>query len=299
MDFRPVEAKFRRAALLLQVVLCVLLFGYVVVCVKEIASSSSDPPVETTTFQWKKDLGAWAVCGGSRYHSKMSGVGTGVAESAMEIHTYNESNAALAGAKLSPPQLMALDGWKNCSIVDLSDADVKVPLYLRLCADTGPEAYFYLKVEGQWIYITHFGAPGALKWYSLSRMVHGWNLGYSTIQNNSFWTHTVDGPWTHNINRTYLCASGMSHFGPARGHASVLQLSIVNAFVVAHHKQGIIPQLINLFSSTGGYITFLSIVFTSFFVKKYPDSAVIKTYDARTFVFEKFLSSAPEEKETE
>lgn len=60
--------------------------------------------------------------------------------------------------------------------------------------------------------------------------------------------------------------------------------------VVVYHKQGIMPQLFKLISSTGGYISCLTLMFLSCFVRKYPKSAVVQIYEARTLVLERIWS---------
>ena len=101
MDFRQVEKKFRLAALLIQVVLCSFLLCFLGFSFKQILDSSADPPVETTTVQWRKGLGLWALCGLSS--GSLFGVGTA---SESEVWGYHDREKALAGAQLSEPEIM-------------------------------------------------------------------------------------------------------------------------------------------------------------------------------------------------
>lgn len=101
MDFRQVEKKFRLAALLIQVVLCSFLLCFLGFSFKQILDSTADPPVETTTVQWRKGLGFWALC--SQSSGSLFGVGTA---SESEVWGYHDREKALAGAQLSEPEIM-------------------------------------------------------------------------------------------------------------------------------------------------------------------------------------------------
>lgn len=287
MNFRRVEIKFQRAALLMQALLFSFMLCYVVFSIRQIVDASSDPPVETTAVQWTKDLGVWAVCSGTP--ADMAGVGTGVIASPLDIFYHrDEKQGALSGVEVSPPEMMHIaKEERNCSKMNLSRVDVNVPVHALLCADVGRDAFFFMQIRDHWEYVCHFNAAGETKWFGISKLVDGWDYGFSTVEDSIFATSDVDGPWGFDL--TNLCAD-MTYFSSQSGKVSSLLLSVVNPVVLAHHKQGMIPQLFKLFGSIGGYMTFLGMVFTFFFVKKYPDSAVFQIYEARTLVFAKIWS---------
>ncbi|CAE7765767.1 unnamed protein product [Symbiodinium sp. CCMP2592] len=47
-------------------------------------------------------------------------------------------------------------------------------------------------------------------------------------------------------------------------------------------QQGVAPQLFALLSTVGGYISLTSLIFTTIFVKKYPNSAIAILFQKRT-----------------
>lgn len=264
----------------------------------QIINSAVDPPVQATTMTWKKDLGLWAFC--APHPHRLYGVGTGQGDT---IWGFHERETALVGAKITGPELKAIDylfrdgNERYCAEVDLTEVELQgpFPFHFTLCSDSSYTEYL-LKVEGRWEVITEMN-PQTLKWYSLSKTITGWNYGYSSVQETHFVRSSLDQPWG-SMNRTIHCAAGMTYFGSERNQASALHLVVQNSVVVAFHKQGIIPQLFALFTSIGGYVTFMSIVFTSFFIKKYPESGVFQIYEARTLVFAKIWSTSKSDNET-
>lgn len=149
-----------------------------------------------------------------------------------------------------------------------------------------------MKVKDRWQWVNHQN-PGSFNWYSLRKVVHGWNFGYSTNEADVFVTNQIFD--THEGgDRTYECHAGMKYFQSPGGRAkrsSVLRLLARDPMVIVYHKQGIMPQLFKLISSTGGYISCLTLMFLSCFVRKYPESAVVQIYEARTLVLERIWSN--------
>ena len=306
MDFRRVEPKFRKAALALQVSLSVIVLCYAGYKIKQILDSSTDPPVELATVPWKKNLGMWHLCSLDFTNTpshEFAGVGTGVLRSAQHQYHYNwtthklrsdMATVALPGAKVHPPQMTWVDdGWgeQNCSSMDLTEVDVKVPFFFVLCIDGGFRSAFFVKIGDDWEYITHHG-QGYVKWFSLQRSDYGWNLGYSSSSEAIFSTFAVDRPLGSAIgDRTDMCQEGMTWFQEPRNASAALVLSVVQPQVVVFLKQGIVPQLFQLVSNIGGFLTVVIMVFTCLFVKKYPESAVFSIYEARTLAFENIWPS--------
>ena len=200
MDFRKVEKQFRPAALLLQVVLCSFLLCYWGYSFKQILESSADPPVETTTVQWRKNLGLWALCS----PGSLFGVG---AASGGEVWGREK---ALTGAEPSAKEKLngSLAGFSDghfalltCSFLDLTDFEIKVPFFFSLCIDSNTTSLLLLKEEGQWRYVTH-QSPGTYNFYTLKKAIHGWNWGYSTSENSIFLINLLRGQSSHRTDRT-------------------------------------------------------------------------------------------------
>ena len=298
MDFRKVEKQFRPAALLLQVVLCSFLLCYWGYSFKQILESSADPPVETTTVQWRKNLGLWALCS----PGSLFGVG---AASGGEVWGREK---ALTGAEPSAKEKLngSLAGFSDghfalltCSFLDLTDFEIKVPFFFSLCIDSNTTSLLLLKEEGQWRYVTH-QSPGTYNFYTLKKAIHGWNWGYSTSENSIFLINLLRGQSSHRTDRTYECSAGMTYFGSPGGEASAVRFAAQDPMVIVYHKQGIMPQLFKLMSSVGGYMSCLTLIFLSCFVRRYPESGVAQIYEARTFFFKMIWSSnvqrCPEDK---
>lgn len=292
IDFRRVEPRFQPCALLLQIFLISSLLCYLLYSVKQVVDTSADPPVETTTRTWKKNLGLWALCG-AEHDGPIHGVGTGL--SSRLGHT---GEAAILGTKVSPPSsmhfpihnisynmLQLLHGGLNRSGGQNSVGDVVV----HRCAFAGP----LLFGDGRWtrknmgVFVGQ--APRIKMHYSIHRSILGWNFGYATLEHDRFTASMLSEPRRHPSSPGYrsLCAEeGMTDFQePLLGQTSALQLALTDPVVMVHHKQGIAPQFFKLFASMGGFMTCLGIAFTCFFVKKYPDSPVSKIHEARTLVF--------------
>lgn len=180
----------------------------------------------------------------------------------------------------------------NCSFLDLTNVEIKIPFLFSLCIDSDVRNIFLLKVQDQWQYVLNQD-PGSWNFFSISKAVHGWNFGYSTNETDVFLTNLVSSSSRVSKDRTNECAAGMEYFRSQGGRArkaSVLRLSARDPMVVVYHKQGIMPQLFKLISSTGGYISCLTLMFLSCFVRKYPKSAVVQIYEARTLVLERIWS---------
>eukprot|EP00434_Breviolum_minutum_P009136 symbB.v1.2.008047.t3/scaffold502.1/size262339/1 len=189
-------------------------------------------------------------------------------------------------------------GPQYCAFLDLTEVELQglFPFHFTLCIEALNYGDYFLKQEDQWEHVTQ-AKTGTLKVYSLGKMITGWNYGYSSFQETHFIRSSLDQPFP-SVNRTMLCAAGMTYFGRERTQGSALHMVVENSVVVAYHKQGIVPQLFALFTSIGGYVTFLSIVFTSFFIKKYPESSVSEIYEARTLVFGSMWSRRKSDNET-
>ena len=297
MYFRRVEHKFRCAAFLLQSALFLLLLCYVGFSLIQISNSAADPPVQATVTTWKKNLGLWALCDGSLTDT-LYGVGTGQEDT---IWGFHQREKALVGAKITRPQWENISknlGPQYCAFLDLTEVELQglFPFHFTLCIEALNYGDYFLKQEDQWEHVTQ-AKTGTLKVYSLGKMITGWNYGYSSFQETHFIRSSLDQPFP-SVNRTMLCAAGMTYFGSERTQGSALHMVVENSVVVAYHKQGIVPQLFALFTSIGGYVTFLSIVFTSFFIKKYPESSVSEIYEARTLVFGSMWSRRKSDNET-
>jgi len=222
---------------------------------------------------------------------------------------YHDREKALAGAQLSEPEIMNFSlslspdsahiETLNCSFLDLTTVEIKIPFLFSLCIDSDVRNIFLLKVRDQWQYVANQG-PGAYSFYSISKAVHGWNFGYSTDETDVFLTNVVSSQSPAYRDRTYECAAGMEYFQSRGGRArkaSVLRLLARDPMVIFYHKQGIMPQLFKLISSTGGYISCLTLMFLSCFVRKYPESAVVQIYQARTLVLERIWSQGQRPKD--
>jgi len=285
MDYRRVEKKIRKAALFLQVALFLLLIAYVGLCIKQIFDASAHPPVETVVEPWTKGLGYWALCAGSEV---LAGVGTAVGSSALSIHTPMGENA-LSPAKVDPPEMTIKVNnivEQNCSYMDLREVEVKIPFFFILCNDGGFRSYYYVKSGDSWMYVTH-QASGQLKWAKIRKTILGWNYGYATDEETYIDSVMMEGAWGGG-DRSGKCAN-MTWFHEPLQSASALFVSVEEHMVMMYYKQGVLPQLVKLLTSTGGYLTILMCCFTCVFVKLHPGSSVSQIYEARTFVGKKVL----------
>lgn len=117
----------------LQVALFLLLIAYVGLCIKQIFDASAHPPVETVVEPWTKGLGYWALCS----PDVLAGVGTGVGFTALSLHT-PMGEKALTPAKVDRPKMTNLlntvdrHSEQNCSYIDLTEVEVKVPFFYPL-----------------------------------------------------------------------------------------------------------------------------------------------------------------------
>ncbi|CAE7039710.1 unnamed protein product [Symbiodinium sp. CCMP2456] len=73
-------------------------------------------------------------------------------------------------------------------------------------------------------------------------------------------------------------------------HGEMRNCSIVD---LDNWEWGALPQLWTLFANIGGYVTLLSLLFTTVFVKANPNSEISRVYDARTFIGERIGFALP------
>eukprot|EP00913_Durusdinium_trenchii_P009629 g9047.t1 len=63
-----------------------------------------------------------------------------------------------------------------------------------------------------------------------------------------------------------------------------VDLKVASPHVVEEVEIGRCPQIAFLLAQLGGYTSLLSVILTAIWVRRWPQSAVVQTYEARTFL---------------
>ena len=283
MDYRRVEKPYRSCACLVHMTLLVSLVFYAVFQVYSVVASANNPPVKVTEEHWK-GAGKWAVCGENELLGAAAGIGIGTSH---EFLRSDDVEMRTPNGELRLQEIPVAGHARNCSILDLSEEPVAtLPFQMSLCSAVKGNGYVLLETNSQWETVSYL-SNGWLRQVYLQRKKQGWNYGYSSILED---LHTVFVRFdsTYGLradSREYMCGE-MTWFQPPPRTPVGCMLVTIDTLVTVTHKQGILPQVLTLFSEVGGYLSLLTAMFTCFFVKKYTDSPVAKIYEARTFVGE-------------
>ncbi|CAE7563594.1 unnamed protein product [Symbiodinium microadriaticum] len=282
MDFRQVDAKFRKHAVVLQALLYGLLLLFLVYRLSQIWTEH--PPVEVTEEIWD-GVGKWALCGHPHEGKVLYAAGMGLLKGYYVGHDYFSSTDFATASWALTSKMVDFGIWKlNCSIVDLTSwTPPQVPGTFILCFDV-EIAYPLLESNGNWRMIEAL-VPDEVKAIELQKRKFGWDYGYTSELNESFTFVRV----AHMTNSNGLTAlwhrdrCGMTEFGSGTtGTISMLIVAIEKPFVTVTKKLGGLPQVFALSTGLGGFITVMTLVFTTIFVKKLPYGDISLEYDART-----------------
>ena len=271
--------------------MALFLTGYVAHEAISIARSSEDPPVRISSSKWQRGAGKWAICGTNR--SSWNLVGAGVGLLSRSPPNFWNRDTERTGFRLPTPQLthgirgeLLNDfGHFNCTIVDLTDWQLpeERPSVFFLCAEAARPSYFVWS-ENHWEFV-HYHSPKEYAWFRLEQTISGWNFGYA---DESWEVNHVTKRFSYTAVRDNSdCCREMSWFDKSEGAVSAIEISIEQKMRSEVYMQGVFPQLYRLCGTLGGCMSLLVMIYSVIFVKKYPDSLVSQTYDARTFVGEK------------
>ena len=287
MDTDRVEPRFQKYALLLK---CVLLSGVgAFVLYKVLQIFTGDAPVDIT-MQTIHGLGMWAVCDMSNQgglYSGVYGVGTRVASGAADNGLGNLANES-AHVVISSRQAMDIsDNLRlNCSVVDLTQFQPPAaPAFVSICVDSGVAWWFRMDTPGVWTSIERSCCSRHML-YDFRKHAEGWNLGYWSTTTSIITTSEVPDPHRQLPHPSTMCPlSDWVKFrddGPSAVIA--ITLRVTESMMVTSRKQGVLPQLFNLASSVGGFLSVVVLAFSAIFVKRFPSSHVARIYEARTLI---------------
>ncbi|CAE7462368.1 unnamed protein product [Symbiodinium natans] len=281
MDFRHVDKDFRKLALVAQLVLLAFLAAYAANRLLHI--SRSEPPVESSLMRWE-GFGEWALCGGPEV--PQAGVGFYNVFSAIDFEPLTPDAMSAVSDRLASKisdGLASGSPYPHCAMVNLSSVpNMKPPFTFTLCSNFRAGRLF-LKSNATWNMVWDFGAKrySALK---LTSFIYGKDNGYSTQATQFFSaTHLYSagfdgGPrfckWQQSGSAAELSSSATS--------TSFFNVGVEDPLIEVSMEQGFVPQMLDLMSSFGGYISLLTIIFTCMFARQYPESTVVRTFQART-----------------
>ncbi|CAE7560915.1 purM [Symbiodinium pilosum] len=193
----------------------------------------------------------------------------------------------------------------TCAVVDMTGWRVpEANVWAEVCviANVGAAVEFFLWSQNQWTEM-FYQLSGSYLTQQLSKRKEGSAGLFSTESRD---VYTVG--WPHDKSRqpsevdanlvalSELRGNNMGELGelcsvwdpepPAgsSGLATQLKLHIAEPFVTMTTSQGAMPQMLELISSLGGYLSIVFSVFTLVFVRAYPFSDTARLYDARTLI---------------
>lgn len=263
LEYLKVEPRYRQLACGLYVVLVTCFLGYAAHEIHRIGMGK--PPVSYSVEEWR-GAGKWMLCGSQA----LRGAG-------MAIPTVRAPISERVPEPVGNKGLVLRDTDKgSCTEIDLSGWEMPLPppLAFNLCVDI-PEVKLYSNSAGEWNFVSHM-AEGTMLWLKMAKHKHGWDFGYSS--NLQEYIDVAE-------HRTALCTDqcpDWTRFSSSKGKGTFIKLVIENPTVPVTEKQGVLPQLFALSAKLGGYLSLLTVVFTAILVRKYPESEVALTYEART-----------------
>ena len=257
--------------------------------------TDDDPPVSVTTEGWN-GLGKWAFCTmDGTIHSAGFGISAGEPSG---MHYASSFVKQELGWQLPPP--VSIDwkgkaGWwspdkHKCAIMDLNNASLKsVPAAVNFCVSQG--SYLVLvESNGRWMSVTTVREhPHPFVQVRLSKRKHGWYYVYNSTTDDIFSVtypnylpQSSSPAQLHSV--TEICH--MTRFSEDRPKATMLyvMVTIEDPVVIVTRALGVAPQFVSLLSGAGGIFTVLGLIFTTVFIKKYPDAEVTLVYEARTLI---------------
>ena len=273
MDYLKVEERFRRHACWVQGVLLgglILFFGYRVV---QMVRHADEPPIETVMQKWR-GLSKWKMCvraGGEE--GDLHAVGIWV----LDDEQYRPP--------MSGPQIEDMPehgGTFRCITINLTDMEVPaIPTNVNMCNEAANVVHVFVWSNQAWRHVIH--QP---RWTNMVIKIekhrHGNFNGFSSEAYEMYSTYM----WEHYTTPGTGYAAECRHWqvaDPSRSEdVSRLQLRIEQPLVMTSFEQGILPQILALLSSVGGFVSLLVLVFTTVFVRKYPSSSTAMTYETRT-----------------
>ena len=280
MDYRRVDPDFRRCAGVLQLCLCVGFVLYVVyegwkICVGK-------PPVEVRTEGWT-GAGKWAVCehasyGGSVLHAAGFGLLRGRYIGAASISSVDKAAAAWELSK----EEVTLENWQlTCSVVDLTEwTPPQIPGLFAMCLDAA-HSFLLVQSHGVWS-VAADGGTNDLIIIRASKRRHGQSYLFSESLTDSFETSVVASAPGYGQQRTdQVCEMTQLTPGTA-GPSAAYIISVEEPIVNVTLELGTWPQVVRLIGGLGGYVTVLTLIFTTIFVKKYPQCDIAVKFEMRT-----------------
>ena len=250
--------------------------------------TDDDPPVSVTTEGWT-GLGKWALCPGKDHHLHSAGFGICAAEPAgmhyspdwrkqdavrwqLPLQSVNWTNNALWWTPKGP---------HTCAIVDLSNVTLQsVPAAFNLCGS----GVVMVHSNNRWMAVTTLYSTSQFSVVKVSKRRHGWSYGYSSSLTDIFSTTTPQVLPVSSMGASISKMCHMTTFLDGRHHVYAATITVEDPVVVVTSQLGALPRLVRLMSGTGGFLTVLSLIFTTVFVKKYPDAEVVVMYEARTLI---------------
>ncbi|CAE7348241.1 purM [Symbiodinium sp. CCMP2592] len=281
MDYRRVEGKYQRYAFVMQLTLIGFLLLYFVSQAVLIVRHAETPPVETSMKKWF-GAGKWMIC----EWDTLYGIGVGLPHDqstpSFEHKQWETLTETVPVSKI-PEEVNAIDGNPhNCSIIDLTAWKMPVPpLSFSLCNDAAKLVFIYVESGGIWERVRR-QERSMFTQVKLTKRSHGDNSGFSTSFRDYF-SASLSQEWTDpGFDFEYWCPNWIRFNTGGGGGRSALLVEIDEPLVMVTANLGVIPQLLSLFSSLGGYLTILSVLFTAVWVRKNPQSDVNITYEERT-----------------
>ena len=192
----------------------------------------------------------------------------------------------MPGWKLSTQQI-TYERWQiNCSIVDLTAwAPPQIPGAFVLSLDV-PLSWVLVESNGQWQMVAQL-LPSEVSAVRLLKRKHGWSFGYKSQELVEIFEAIELFKVKAGVYLKPLLDE--TRFSPRTTYSdtvgpSVVLVSVQEPLVTVTRQLGYFRQIQNLISSLGGYVTAITLIFTTVFVKKYPKDAVSVIYDMRTLI---------------
>ncbi|CAE7323907.1 ftsH [Symbiodinium microadriaticum] len=290
MDYTRVVKEYRRCACALQFFMIGCVLVYLAQRSLEIISSAEDPPVDVST-EALKHFGEWAVCAHPNPPTSgraIDSIGVGIPE------TYTGAEDLLWLLEQQPlsakstqlvsqvkRQIIPFSGFElNCVVVDLLNADLRIPSTASICTQPLPFTIDWLMLNSEtgWRYVTELRSDEyPMVRYSVAK--HGWSSGF-TSQASQILTTSVtvresggEAPciWRH-----------FTGSPPSLGKPVAATILFKDPVVMVTLTRGIFPQFFDLFTGMGGFLSMTTLVFAAVFVKRFPQSDVAVVFEQRT-----------------
>eukprot|EP00438_Fugacium_kawagutii_P036100 Skav207188 [mRNA] locus=scaffold4046:27596:28618:+ [translate_table: standard] len=280
MDFRHVEPKFQKTALVVQMLLVVILLLSAANSVRLILQSS-EPPVESSVALWNKGVGKWAICS-TKSNLEYAGAAMPTEDN---LHPRGKEHGTKYIKATRSQSVRQGDTTLDCAIFDLTKWERPSPTLqsrFHFCgrSKNGGAVHILVWSDNRWQFVEH-QHPYDRHDYQLiqTKYIHDYGYYKETRESNKLFYHHhhhyVDGEgWPK-----HWC--GKTGGSPQ----SLLEIMTDEKFIVEYITLGTIPQLFNTLASIGGSISILTLIFFQIFPKKYPDGAVSKEYEKRTWLF--------------